>query len=141
MKPILAGLAQDAPPHALRHAERLVARRIETKGLRSIHASQQVDDVVVRSRDVARHVVLGQVPAAVLLEQLEHALPRFIVGDDHHAAEDAPVGCRAEDCRAEHAVEQPVRARMIDQDQLASTAGALRPEVRLESTLPIRVAE
>ena len=41
----------------------------------------------------------------------------------------------------QHAIEQSVGARMIDQNQLARAAGALGAEMRLEPALPVRVAK
>ena len=91
--------------------------------------------------EVSLDLGAGKVPPAVLRHQAEDALPSLVVRGMNHPAKDPPVGLRAEDRRAENAVEQPVGARVIEQNEIARLARASRTEMRLEAALPIRMTQ
>ena len=117
------------------------SRRIELEGFGVIHSREQVDDVVERPTHVPADFLLAQVPATLLLDEMENSLPRFSVGDVDHAAKNSAVGRRAEDRRTENAVQMLVRMRMVAQYQLLRRATEALADVHVEPTFPVAVAE
>src|SRR6185437_14498964 len=78
-KTLFARFTKHAPSNDLRHPQRLVAGRIELQRLRAGHTLEQIDDEVVRTRQVAPDFGVSEIPAAVLGHEREDPLPRFIV--------------------------------------------------------------
>src|SRR5205085_3480643 len=100
----------------------------------------KIDDVIERPVEIASDLTVGQIPPAVLFHQLKDSLPRLGIRDHHHPAKDPSIGGRTEDCWTEYAVEQAIRTRMIEGDQVAGSPAVPLSEMRLEPALPVAVA-
>src|SRR5690242_15630638 len=109
--------------------------------LRLLDASEEVDDVIEGPLEIASHLRVAQIPAAVLLHQLKDALPRLGVGDYDHTAKDPTIRWRAENRRTQDAIEQAVRSRVVQCYQVACASAVALSEMRLEPALPIAVSE
>src|SRR3954467_8465167 len=94
---LLAAPSQRGAPHLLCLAQRNGTSWIELERLGAIESRQKIDDVVEGPHHVFAHFGVGQIPAALLLDEMEDALPGFRVRDIYHPAKDPPVGWRAED--------------------------------------------
>src|SRR2546423_6424972 len=72
---------------------------------------------------------------------MENALPRLGVGDVHHSSEDSTIGGRAEDRRAQNAIEMFVGVRVVAENELLGGAAETLADVRVEAALPVAVAK
>ena len=90
---------------------------------------------------MALDLIITQVPAAVLRDQPEGALPALRLGDTHHPSKETPVGPYRENRRGENPVEMRVRIRMVEADDVHRGARVLLPQVRFEPALPVRMPQ
>src|SRR3984893_5766625 len=138
---LLASAAKGGSANLLRLSQGNSPRRVEQERLGPVQPRQQVDDKVESSHHVGADLLVTQIPAALLLDEMEDPLPRFGVGNVDHPAKDSPVGRRAEDRRAQYPVEMLIGMRMVAKDQLLRGPAETVGDVGIEAALPVAVAE